>query len=130
MYRGASKKVCGRAVPFFWAAPGAGITGTDVAAHLESYMKASGAASVGLPFFLPDFSPKRADCASAQGFSRLPMSPQKIGRQLLVLLRALGVSEEIIMQTDMLYYVRRVVPTLAHRSNFQDMELFDVRGLE
>ena len=99
-----------------------------MATHLESYLKASGAASVDLPFFLPDFSPKRADYASALGFSRLPMSPQKIARQLLVLLRALGVSEEIIAQTDMLYCFRRLFPTLAHRSDFQDMELLDVCG--
>ena len=66
----------GRAAPFFWAAPGVGITGTDVTAYLESYIKASGVASVDLPFFLPDFSPKRADYALALGFSRLPMSQQ------------------------------------------------------
>ena len=122
------QKVRGRAAPFFWAAPCFGVTGTDVAAHLEAYLKDSGAASEEFPFFLPDFSPKRSDFSSATGFSRQPMSPQKIGRQLLMLLRAIGVREDVIAATDVLYCFRRLFPTLAHRSSYIDMELLDVGG--
>ena len=122
------QKVKGRASPYFWAAPRVGITGIDLGEHLDEFLKSSGASTPETPFFLPDFAPKRSDFASATGFSRMPMSPQKIARQLLVLLRSLGISEDIIAATDVLYCFRRLFPTLAHRSSFEDQEALDVGG--
>ena len=56
------------------------------------------------------------------------MSLQKIGRQIMMLLKARGVSDEVLAATDMLYCFRRLFPSLAHRSGFNEPELLDVGG--
>ena len=80
------------------------------------------------PFLLPCFLPERSDYASARALGDKPMSLQKARRLMTLILRDAGAPQWLIDEIDGLYSARRILPPLAHRSEFQDAALLDVGG--
>ena len=52
----------------------------------------------------------------------------KIRRQISLALRAAGITTEVLDELQGLYWMRRVLPTLAHFSSFSAPERIDIGG--
>ena len=114
--------------PFYWAASEKSLSGRKLDEDLKRICMATGAASEAKPFVLPDFLPARSDWSSARSFSGEPMPLQKARRLIALMLRVYGASQEAIDMLFGLYAFRRILPTLAHQSNFSTEERLDVGG--
>ena len=121
-------RVRGNQKPFFWGATRFGLSGRDLVEDMRRICKATGAANEERNFVLPDFLPERSDWSSATSFSNVMMPLQKARRLIALLLRAYGASQEAIDQLFGLYAFRRILPTLAHKSDFSTEERLDVGG--
>ena len=114
--------------PFYWAASEKSLSGRSLVKDMERICNATGAASENKPFVLPDFLPSRSDWSSATNFSAEAMPLQKARRLMALMLRVYGATQEAIDELFGLYAFRRILPTLAHQSNFTTEERLDVGG--
>ena len=118
----------GRQPSFWWAAPAQGVTEVDLKAGLRRLLDNGKCGSVERPYILPDFAPKGADWDSAEAFADSPMPLAKIRRLILSYLHTMGMKSEVLELIKGLYSGRRVLPTLADKSQYSDSHRLLIGG--
>ena len=111
--------------PMWWCAPRLLADGGDLLSHVSKYLAERGDVFSEADFWLPNFTPNRAQLDGVSGLGTSRMTIHKFQKLTAEFLTAKGVPKEQVDQFTT-YSARRVLPTVADAANMTPTERINV----